>query len=139
MRWTAYHLVCMVGLFVAGKKLQNNRGTSLEASQFFFKILLALPVSHTGAPTNASTNQFQYLICAGVGRVSLASLPYFYASVNMLFGPRTVCLATLYRFYSVWAACEPFSVLPSHSAIDNRDYATITYGSASFQTVRPGL
>ena len=109
----------------AGKKLQNNRRTSLEASQFFFKLLLALLVSHTGAPTNASTDRFQYLIRAGVGWVSLASLPCLYASVNMLFGSRAVCLASLYRFRAVRAACKPFHVLPSRSA--------------SFQTVRPGL
>ena len=123
----------IVGLFVilpyyiihAGKKLQNNRGTRLEASQFFFKLLLALLVSHTGAPTNASADQFQYLIRAGVGWVSLASLPCLYASVNMLFGPRAVCLASLYRFHAVRTACKPFSVLPSCSAC--------------FQTVRPGL
>ena len=109
----------------AGKKLQNNRGTSLEASQFFFKLLSALLVSHTGASTNASADRFQYLICAGVGWVSLASLPCLYASVNMLFGPRAVCLASLYRFHAVQAACKPFSVLPSRSA--------------SFQTVRLSL
>ena len=109
----------------AGKKLQNNRGTSLEASQFFFKLLLTLLVSHTGAPTNASADRFQYLICAGVGWVSLASLPCLHASVNMLFGPWAVCLASLYRFHAVRAACKPFSVLPSCSV--------------SFQTVRPGL
>ena len=51
----------------AGKKLQNNRGTSLGASQFFFKLLLALLFSHTGARTNASADRFQYLIRAGVG------------------------------------------------------------------------
>ena len=65
------------------------------------------------------------LIRAGVGWVSLASLPFLYASVNMLFGPRAVCLASLYRFHAVRAACKPFSVLPSRSA--------------SFQTVWPGL
>ena len=100
-------------IIYAGKKLQNNRGTCLEASQFFFKLLLALLVSHTGAPTNASADRFQYLIRAGVGWVSLASLPCLYASVNMLFGPRAVCLASLYRFHAVRAACKPFSVLPS--------------------------
>ena len=84
---------------------------SLEASQFFFKLLLALLVSHTGAPTNASADRFQYLIRAGVGWLSLASLPCLYASVNMLFGPRAVCLASLYRFHAVRAACKPFSVL----------------------------
>ena len=122
MRWTA----CAWLVFsCAGKKLQNIRGTSLEASQFFFKLLLALLVSNTGAPTNASTDRFQYLIHTGVGWVSLASLPCLYASVNMLFGPHAVCLASLYRFHAVRAACKPFSVLPSHSA--------------SFQTVQPGL
>ena len=109
----------------AGKKLQNNRESSLEASQFFFKLLLALLVSHTGAPTNASADRFQYLIRAGIVWVLLASLPCLYASVNMLFGPRAVCLAILYRFHAVRAACKLFSVLPSRSA--------------SFQTVRPGL
>ena len=105
--------------------MQNNRGTSLEASQFFFKLLIALLVSHTGPPINASTDRFQYLICAGIGWVLLASLPFLYVSVNMLFGPRAVCLASLYRFHAVRAACKPFSVLPSRSA--------------SFQTVHPGL
>ena len=61
---------------------------SLEASQFFFKLLSALLVSHTGA----SVDRFQYMIRAGIGWVSLASLPCLYASVNMLFGPRAVCL-----------------------------------------------
>ena len=99
---------------------------SLEASQFFFKLLLALLVSHTGVPTNASTDRFQYLVIrAGVGWVSLASVPCLYASVNMLFGPRAVCLVSLYRFHAVQAACRPLSVLPSRSA--------------SFQTVWPGL
>ena len=129
MRWTAYHLVCMV-FSCAGKKLQNNRETSLEASLFFFKLLLAFLFGHTGAPTNASKDRFQYLIRAGIGWVSLASLPIdslpcLYASVNMLFGPQAVCLAHLYRFRAVRAACKPFTVLPSRSA--------------SFKTVRPGL
>ena len=110
---------------VLERSCKNNRGTNLEASQFFFKLLLALLVSHAGAPTNASADLFQYLIRAGVGWVSLASLPCLYASVNTLFGPRAVCLASLYRFHAVRAACKPFSVLPSRSA--------------SFQTVRPGL
>ena len=101
---------CALSVFsCAGKKLQNNRGTSLEASQFFFKLLLALLVSHTGDPTNASADRFQYLIRAGVGWVSLASVPCLYASVNMLFGPQAVCLASLYRFHAVWAACKPFA------------------------------
>ena len=117
---------CAWSVFLcAGKKLQNHRGTSLEASQLFFKLLLALLVSHTGAPNNASTDRFQYLIRAGVGWVSLASLPCLYASVNMLFEPRAVCLASLYRFHAIRAACKPFSMLPSRSA--------------SFETVRPSL
>ena len=97
----------MVGLFVCWKEAAKQSETSLEASQFFFKLLLALLVSHAGAPTNASTDQFQYLIRAGVGWVSLASLPCLYVSVNMLFGPRAVCLASLYRFHVVQAACKP--------------------------------
>ena len=113
-------------LCVLERSCKNNRRTSLEASQFFFKLLLAnLLVSHAGAPTNASTDRFQYLICASVGWVSLVSLPCLYASVNMLFGPWAVCLASLYRFHAVQAACKPFSVPPNRSA--------------SFQTVRPGL
>ena len=63
-----------------------------------------------------SADRFQYLIRAGVGWVSLANLPCLYASVSMLFGPRAVCLASLYRFHAVRAACKPFSVLPSCSA-----------------------
>ena len=113
----AYHLVRMV-FSCAGKKLQNNRGTSLEASQFFFKLLLALLVSHAGAPTNASADRFQYSICAGIGWVSCVSLPACMLQLIafMLFEPWAVCLVSLYRFHAVWVACKPFSVLPSRSS-----------------------
>ena len=115
----------MVGLFVCWKEVAKQSGNAPRGQSVFFKLLLALLVRHTGAPTNASADRFQYLIRAGVGWVSLASLPCLYASVNMEFGPRAVCLASSYRFHIVWAACKPFSVLPNRSA--------------SFQTVQPGL
>ena len=93
----------------AGKKLQNHRGTSLEDSQFFFKLLLALLVSHTGAPNNASMDRFQYLIHAGVGWVSLVSLPCWLLQLICCLGHRLF----------VWQVCTgfmPFGLLVNHSA-----------------------
>ena len=117
MRWTAYHLVRMVGLFVCWKEATKQSGNEPRGQSVLFQVTLSFTCySHAGAPTNASADRFQYLIRAGVGCVSLASLPCLYASVNMLFGPRAVCLASLYRFHTVRAACKPFSVLPSCSA-----------------------
>ena len=52
---------------VLERSCKTTGGMILEASQFFFKLLLALLVSHTGAPTNASADRFQYSIRAGVG------------------------------------------------------------------------
>ena len=103
----------MHGLFVCWKEAAKQSGNEPEASPFFFKLLLALLVSHTGAPTNASEDRFQYLICAGVGWVLLAglpidSLPCLYASVNILFRPR-----------AVWHVCTgfvPFGLLVNHLA-----------------------
>ena len=81
------------GLSCAGKKLQSSRGTSLEASQFFFKLLLVILASHAGGPTNASADRFQYLIRTGVAWLSLASLPCLYASVDRFRAVRaTGCL-----------------------------------------------
>ena len=57
MHWTAYHLICMGnGLFVCPIKATGKKQSGNEASQFFFKSVLALLVRLAGAPTNASVD-----------------------------------------------------------------------------------
>ena len=66
------------GLFVCPIKATGKKQSGDEASQFFFKLVLALLVRLAGAPTNASADRSQYPIRAGVGWVSLARLPCLY-------------------------------------------------------------
>ena len=57
MRWTAYHLVCMVNsLFVCPIKATGKKQSGNKASQFFYKLVLALLARLTGAATNASAD-----------------------------------------------------------------------------------
>ena len=107
-----------------------------DASQFFFKLVLALLVRLAGAPTNASSDPSQYPIPISVGWVSLARLPCLYlactlpVSVSKLFGQQSCCLG--YGLF-VWQVCttfipfgllvltfqpasKPFSQLSNHSA-----------------------
>ena len=68
MRWTAYHLVRMVnGLFVCPIEATGKKQSVNEASQFFFKLVLALLVRLTGVPTNVSADQSQCPIRGGIG------------------------------------------------------------------------
>ena len=90
------------------KESAKQSGNEPEASPFFFELLLALLVSHTGAPTNASEDRFQYLIRAGVGWVSIVYL------ACML---QLICCSGHGLF--VWHVCTgfvPFGLLVNHLA-----------------------
>ena len=109
------------GLFVCPIKAIGKKQSGNEASQFFFKLVLALLVRLAGAPTNTSADRSQYPIRAGVGWVSprLARLPCLYASVNRLADCHaTGCLFGKFVQLSSRSGCfcEPFSQLPNRSA-----------------------
>ena len=113
------------GLFICPIKATGKKQSGNKASQFFYKLVLALLGRLAGATTNTSADWSQYPICAGVGWVSLARLPCLYLAsmlqyivwpAVMLFRLRAVCLASLYSFHPVWAVCKPFSQLPNRSA-----------------------
>ena len=102
-----------------------------EASQFFFMLILALLVSLTGE-TQPTPARIDFSIRSALALVGSRLRDYlaWYTSVNRLasfmqFRPRAVCLASLYSFHAVRAACKPFGQLPSHSV--------------SFQAIRPAF
>ena len=114
MHWTAYQLVRMVnGLFVCWKEAAKQSGN--EASQFFFKLLVSL----AGAPTNTSTDRFQYLIRAGVhgGLACATTLPVCFSK------SLSACLGHRLFVWQVCTAFIPFGLLVNYST--------------SFQTVQP--
>ena len=107
------------GFFVCPIKATGKKQSGYEASQFFYLVRFA------GATTNASTDRSQYpdpcwrwlgLAC------ETYTLPVYFSKLFgqlvavMLFRLRAVCLASLYSFHPIRAACKPFSQLSSSSA-----------------------
>ena len=95
-------------------------------------LVLALLVYSLTAETQPTPARIDFSIRSALALVGSRLRDYlaWYTSVNRLasfmqFRPRAICLASLYSFRAVRAACKPFDQLPSHSA--------------SFQTIRPGF
>ena len=94
-----------------------------DASQSFFKLVLALLVRLAGAPTNASSDRSQYPIRTGVGWVSLAcNLPVCFSKS---FGQQSCCSGLWLFVWQVCTAFIPFELFVNHSA--------------SFQAIRPAF
>ena len=135
------------GLFMCPIKATGKKQPGNEAIQSFYKLVLALLGRPAGATTNTSMDRSQYPIRAGVGWVSLARLPCLYLAsmlqyivwpAVMLFRLQAVCLASLYSFHPVWAACKPFSQLPNRSASFQTGLAWFINGTTSLCIIESG-
>ena len=124
MRWMAYHLMRVVNSLSFQQKLLNETQFGNEASKFLYMLALAALVTLASEtqPTPVSNSRSAWRLGCETTLLIPSLLSMFECILLKIV---CVCLASLYSFRAVRAACKPFSQLPSQSA--------------SFETVQPGF